>query len=241
VCVAGRVAVRRDRVAVDSRRSKGIVRWLLLILVPLVAPATQTQDRESAASLSAAEVRDALEWAASGSPAPYPLRGSDGRTVGIVYTPYVRLAISARVARDEGRPMRVEQVTRSDIDPIFGPSPHGRWYIGLRLDVTTYMPGQHDFDVVLVGNEEAPVGQLDARLAARGEFPLWIGRGRGMAYQPLRIGMAGDEAVYVMAGVDSARLRAQLPARIVAVDRNRGADQLIVEGVITERDVVAWR
>lgn len=53
--------------------------------------------------------------------------------------------------------------------------------------------------------------------------------------------MAGDEAVYVLAGVDSARLRAQLPARIVAVDRNRGADQLIVEGVITEGDVAAWK
>jgi hypothetical protein len=219
----------------------GIVRWLLLVFVPLVAPATMTQNRESVASLSPAEIRDALAWAASGSPAPYPLLGNDGRTVGIVYTPYVRLAISARIARDEERPIRADQVTRLDVDPILGPSPHGRWYIGLRLDVTTYKPGQHDFDVVLVGNEEAPIGQLDARLAARGEFPLWIGRGRGMAYQPLRIGMAGDEAVYVLAGVDSARLRAQLPARIVAVDRNRGADQLIVEGVITERDVAAWK
>lgn len=217
------------------------MRWLLLALVPLVASATLTQNPESGASLSPAEIRDALAWAASGSPRPYPLRGNDGRAVGIVYTPYVRLAISARVARDEGHPMRAEQVTRLDIDPIFGPSPHGRWYIGLRLDVTTYKPGQHDFDVVVVGNEEAPIDQLDARLAARGGLPLWIGRGRGMAYRPLRIGMAGDEAVYVLAGVDSARLRAQLPARIVAVDRNRGAEQLIVEGVITERDAAAWK
>jgi hypothetical protein len=217
------------------------VRWLMLVLVPLVAPVTQTQNGESVASLSAAEIRDAVAWAASGSPAPYPLRGSDGRAVGIVYTPYVRLAISAYVARSEGRPIRADQVTRSDIDPIFDPSPRGRWYIGLRLDVTSYEPGQHDFDVVLVGSEDTPVGQLDARLATRGEFPLWIGRGRGMAYQPLRIGMVGDEAVYVLAGMDSARLRAQLPARIVAVDGNRGADQLIVEGVITERDVAAWK
>ena len=194
-------------------------------------------NREPVASLTTDEIRDALVWAASGSPAPYPLRGSDGRAVGIVYTPYVRLAISARVARHEGRPMRAERVTRADIDPIFDPSPQGRWYIGLRLDVTSYKRGQHDFDVVLVGNEESPIGQLDARLATRGEFPLWIGRGRGMAYQPLRIGMGGDDAVYVLAGVDSARLRAQLPARIVAVDRSRGADPLIVEGVITERDV----
>ena len=217
------------------------MRWVWLVLVPLMAPAVQTQSGESVVSLSAAEIRDALAWGASGSPAPYPLRGGDGRTVGVVYTPCVRLAISARVARDQGRPMRAEQVTKLDIDPLFDPSPGGRWYIGLRLDVTLYEPGLHDFDVVLIGNEEAPIDQLDPRLATRGEFPLWIGRGRGMAYQPLRIGMAGDEAVYVLAGVDSARLRAQLPARIVAVDRNRGSDQLIVEGVITQRDVAAWK
>lgn len=53
--------------------------------------------------------------------------------------------------------------------------------------------------------------------------------------------MSGDEAVYVLAGVDPARLRGEFPVRIIAVDRNRGADRVNVEGVITERDFTAWK
>jgi hypothetical protein len=108
------------------------VPWLLLGCAPFLALAIQTRSPEPSASLSlgAADVRDALSWAASASPAPYPLRGTDGRTVGMVYTPYVRLAIAARVARSEGRPIEAEQVRPTDIDPLYGPFSRGLWYLG---------------------------------------------------------------------------------------------------------------
>ena len=185
-------------------------------------------------------VRDALAWAASGSPAPYPLRGKDGGTVGVVYTPYVRLAIAARIARAEGRPLRAPDVTSLDVDPLYGGRTSGWWYLGVRLDATSYLPDRHDYDVVLLDRDEAQAGLRDARIATRSGLPLWIGVGRGMAYRPLMIGM-NHPSVYVVAGVDPARLRGRLPLLVLGVDRNRPVDPVIAEGVITSRDVEAWK
>ena len=55
------------------------------------------------------------------------------------------------------------------------------------------------------------------------------------------IGMTGDDAVYVLAGVDPAKLRAGLPARLIALDHNRSGDQVITEGVVTSADIARWK
>jgi hypothetical protein len=216
------------------------VRQLLLGLVASLGLAAQTPTPKTRALLSAADIQRALAWAATGSPAPYPLRSSDGRTVGVVYTPYVLVAVAARVAREEGHPITANQVTPTDIAPMRGRPENGAWFIGLRLDVTTYTPGQQDFDVVVVSEEEVRAGELDAKLAMPGGLLRLIGRGSAIGDRSLRIGMR-DEHVFIVAAVDPAQLRAKLPARIIAIDRMRGADQVIVEGVITERDVAAWK
>lgn len=152
------------------------MRWLLLAALMLMGAAIQTS-REPAEYPSSTMVQDALAWAASGSPAPYPLRGCDGRTVGVVYTPCVRLAIAARLARDEGRPLRPHDVTSSDVDPLYGGRARGWWYVGVRLDVTPYWPERQDFDLVLLDPDEARAGLRDARVATRSGLPFWIGRG----------------------------------------------------------------
>ncbi len=131
-------------------------------------------------------------------------------------------------------------MTLEDIDPLHGEHAHGWWYIGLRLDVATYAPERQGFDVLLVSDEEPRGGELDAPLAMPRALLRWIGRGRGMAHRPLMIGIQ-DDHVYVVAEVDPARLRGRLPARMIVVDRTRGVDQVVVEGVITERDVAGWK
>jgi hypothetical protein len=160
--------------------------------------------------------------------------------VGVVYTPYVRLAIAARIARDEGRPLRPEDVTSSDLDPLYNGRTRGWWYVGVRLDVTSYLPERHAFDLVLLDVEEDRAGLRDARIATPSGLPFWIGRGRGMAYRPLMIGMNHDPFVYVLAGVDPARLRNRPPVLVLGVDRNRPVP-VIAEGVITAQDVEAWK
>jgi hypothetical protein len=213
----------------------------LMALIAMLGLAAQTPPPARPEALTAADLSSALAWAATGSPGPYPLRNGDGRTVGVVYTPYVRAAVAARVARDEGHALTADQVTPADLDPMGGESHRGWWwYIGLRLDVTTYLPGEQDFDAVLVSGEEVRAGHLDVRLAMPGGLTRAIGRGSSIANRSLRIGMR-DDHVFIVVAVDPARLRAHLPARIVAIDRMRGADQVIVEGVITARDVAAWR
>ena len=219
-----------------------MVSWSLSLgVVTLLVGATLRQSQGATAYPGAAVVRDALSWAATGSPAPYPMRDAGGRTVGVVYTPYVRLAISAQLARKGGGQFQAEQVTPADVDPLFGGATRGWWYIALRLDVTSYTPARHDFDVVLLSGAEARIGERDARLATPSGLPLWVGRGRGMAYPPLMIGMTDDDAVYVLAGVDPARLQDRLPVRAIAVDRNRSGNQVIAEAVVTREDVARWR
>jgi hypothetical protein len=73
-------------------------------LVAVLGPAVQTPLVTRPLPLSAVEIRSALSWAASGSPKPYAQQGTDGRTVGVIYT--------ATFGSPSPRVSRVKRATR---------------------------------------------------------------------------------------------------------------------------------
>src|SRR4051794_33002853 len=77
------------------------------------------------ATLSLQDVRAAIASGNSGEPAPYPLhyRSPDPAKenpviVGVVYTPFVRVALAAKQAHDAFREFAEEDVTPSIVEPL---------------------------------------------------------------------------------------------------------------------------
>jgi hypothetical protein len=59
-------------------------------------------------------IAEAIVWGRSAQPEPYVLRSAFIRNEtppGVVYTPYLRVALAARAAADQGREFTVEDVT----------------------------------------------------------------------------------------------------------------------------------
>ena len=72
-------------------------------------------------SLTPADIAQAIEWGQSGRPEAYPLRSAFPRnktTPGVVYTPYLRVALAARAAREEERGFTAEDVTSEMTAPF---------------------------------------------------------------------------------------------------------------------------
>src|SRR5689334_24655473 len=77
------------------------------------------------ATLSPQDLRAAIAWGTSGEPAPYPLhhRSPDPAKVnpvivGVVYTPFVRVALAARQAHDAFRDFGEQDVTPLIVEPL---------------------------------------------------------------------------------------------------------------------------
>ena len=72
-------------------------------------------------SLLPDEIAQAIEWGRSGQPAAYPLRSAFPKartTPGAVYTPYLRVALASRSAREEGRMFTARDVTPGMTAPL---------------------------------------------------------------------------------------------------------------------------
>ena len=72
-------------------------------------------------SLTPEDVAQAIEWGQSDRPEGYPLRSAFPRNKtppGAVYTPYLRVALAARAAREEGRTFTAEDVTAEMTAPL---------------------------------------------------------------------------------------------------------------------------
>jgi hypothetical protein len=78
----------------------------------------------STRTLTSKEIDEAIEWGMNGDPAPYLLHhaGQPGRVnpviVGAVYTPFLRVALAAKVARQAGRTFAQSDVSQSLIEPV---------------------------------------------------------------------------------------------------------------------------
>ena len=90
-------------------------------------------------ALTASAVDDAIRWGQSGKASPYPLRWKetnpgmdDGGVVGMVYTPFVRVALAAQAAFDAGHSLAQEDLAPDILEPVVYIG--FRWYCCLDLD-----------------------------------------------------------------------------------------------------------
>ena len=146
---------------------------------------------EPAASLSAAELQGCPRVGGvrvAGAVSVAWDRRSHGRAWSIRRTCDWRLP---HVSPATGRPIEAEQVRR----PMSIQSmarPRRAVVLGLRLDVTLTSPDSRSSTWCWSAMRRLPPANATPGSPRVGVAP-WIGRGRGMAYRPLKIGMRGDE------------------------------------------------
>lgn len=132
-----------------------------LAIAPFVA-ASQT-------ALSASDIEQAIEFGLSGEPEPYLLRHVPGAVksssviVGVVYTPFVRVAVAARHAREEGQAFTPADVTPKLVEPVI--------YIALRwYCCDTTLPELFDAARPVAGAMRRQAPMNERRLVA----PAWV-------------------------------------------------------------------
>jgi hypothetical protein len=69
--------------------------------------------RANVSSLDAAAIRDAMELGRMGKPTPYGLHFLNPKPTGFVYTPFLRIAMASRAAREGGRELSAESLPSS--------------------------------------------------------------------------------------------------------------------------------
>jgi hypothetical protein len=126
-------------------------------------------------TLTRQDIDDAIQWGVTGNPLPYLLHHDDGRPghgvnsviVGNIYTPFLRVALAAKAARDTGEDLTPADVKATWIEPVFYLVFH--WYCCIDRD--------HRNDFATVGPlQDAPV---DYKIAVPGDtvlrgFPLRV-------------------------------------------------------------------
>ena len=143
---------------------------------------------ELAASLSPKDIRDAIAWGRQGDPAPYNLHhrsydpGKENPViVGVVYTPFVRVALAAKKAHDAFREFGDEDLTPALVEPLAYVAM--RWYCcdaDHGADLASHHPlVPFDYKIAVAGYDRFSESliRLDAlRLLP----PVWVKRARSM-------------------------------------------------------------
>ena len=97
----------------------------LLICAALIATGTAPLVGQSSSTLSPREIDEAIDWGLTGRAAPYLLHGAaetagkvGSEIDGAIYTPFLRVALAAKAARDAGGTFAQADVSPSLIKPL---------------------------------------------------------------------------------------------------------------------------
>jgi hypothetical protein len=203
------------------------------------------------ATLSPDDVRAAIVWGTSGEPAPYPLhhRSADPAKenpviVGVVYTPFVRVALAAKQAHDAFRDFSNDDLTPSMIEPLA--------YVALRWyccdpdhgqDLDRFHPfSPFDYKVAVAGHDRFSESYL--RLAGLKLLPpVWVKRATS-----LRSRLGGSlpyPDIVLVAAYPIADISAGTDFIIYREDLTPGAAGFpardIRNGRVTAADLATWR
>jgi len=119
-----------------SRRSKDkmlpLAACAMLFSAPLVAQPSPT--------LTPKDIDEAIQWGLTSAPSPYLLHHEDGRPgsgvnsviVGAIYTPFLRVALAAKAARDKREDFTSADVQGPWIEPVVYVA--FRWYCCVDAD-----------------------------------------------------------------------------------------------------------
>jgi hypothetical protein len=202
---------------------------------------------KAAGRLSAADVEQAIALGTTGSPVPYLLhhRSGSGRVnavvVGLVYTPFVRVALAAHAAATAGRTFTQDDLTADLTEPIVYVA--FRWYGGIDpalLPDTAAAFAAADYKIAMAGDRD------DRRMQGQLAFPpppLWTSRdlsllrrfGAERPYRDIAL-IAAYPAAVITPNVSFAIYKEWPSASVPG-----GVDAFMEEGLVTANDVAAWR
>jgi len=155
--------------------------WLAAAL--FVIGSSLRAEPQGQASLTPAQIQEAIAFGKSGTPRPYLLRpegtDDDRNIVGLVYTPFVRVALLSHAATQRRESITVDDIAPEIVEPTV--------YIAFRwiyccapfdpLDPTDFDPLAPPDPEVLAPSSGSP---LHPRPAAQGEEPARVHKGPGL-------------------------------------------------------------
>jgi len=201
---------------------------------------------DSVGTLTSTEIDEAIEWGVNGDPEPYLLHhaGQPGRVnpviVGAVYTPFLRVALAAKAARQAGRTFAQSDVSQSLIEPLAYVAL--RWYCCDRdrndpASFDPFMP--FDYKIATPGDRvvRAPYG---LRVTAS---PVWIKRdisilasfGGDLPYRD--VVLVAAYPISVLSTACDFVIYRELPSRTFPGER----DNELRIGRVTLEDLTRWR
>jgi hypothetical protein len=126
--------------------------------------------------LTESDLSDAIAWGETGTARAYPLttKGSS-REAGVVYTPFVRVALAAAGAKAAGEPLQRDQIPASLTAPVIHvviwrlqipPDPYLQILetVGPRIELGEFPLRQINIPPLWMSSDRATIGKLDAAL-----------------------------------------------------------------------------
>jgi hypothetical protein len=208
----------------------GVLACVVLFAAPIATLPLST--------LTGKDIDEAIRWGVTGSPTPYVLHHEDGRPgigvspgfVGAVYTPFLRVALGAKAARDRGDEFTRADVKAAWIEPVV--------YVAFRWNCCEELPPV-DFKIAVPGDN---VLRANSRLRVTTR-PLWITQELSL------LASFGGESPYsdtvlvaaypisaLSASPDFVIYREWPSARVSA-----GKDTALIAGRVTPDDLRRWR
>jgi len=222
-------------------RASVIAFAVLLTLVgrPLRATVSET--------LTTLDIEDAIRFGQSGDPSPYPIYNPGelrpgtprGLVMALVYTPFIRVALAAKVALAARRDFRLEDVTDDLTQPVAYVA--YRWYCCVDHkhgeDKTTWDPHREPLDY-RVATDSDP--QLKALRLILLPIPLSVNRDLSWLMQ------LGDRLPYDdLVVVAAYPVRELARARDFAIYQRQSQDGQVgistILGRVTPADLAGWR
>jgi hypothetical protein len=225
-----------------SRRWKGGALWVayaVLFATPLVGQPSPT--------LTPKDVNEAIEWGLTSNPSPYLLHHEDGRPgtgvnsviVGAIYTPFLRVALAAKAARDKREDFTPADVKAAWIEPVVYVA--FRWYCCVDRDhgndLAAWDPSKPpvDYEIAVPGDRV-----LGGRVTAS---PLWVRHDIS-----LLASFGGDPpyrdvvliAAYPMSALSTSPdfvIYREWPSATSPTGKDRG----MIVGRVTPGDLTRWR
>lgn len=206
---------------------------------------------QPAPTLTARDIEDAIQWGVSGAPGPYSLthmntdvrNGTPPVIVAVVYTPFVRVALAAKAARDKGEDFTPTDVQNSWVEPIVHVA--FRWPCCLDpdhgTDRATWNPFKPpvDYKIAVPGDR---ITQMDRQLIVTAS-PLWVTHdtslvarfGGALPYNDVVV-IAGYPVGALAASPDFVIYREAPSATVPGT-----MDTTLVVGRVTSDDLARWR
>jgi hypothetical protein len=228
-------------------------RWRCSCRVPAFlacAVLSATLLAQSPDTLTPRDIDEAIKWGMEGDPTPYLLHyeGSPGKVnpviVGTIYTPFLRVALAANVARSAGRDFASSDVTPSLIEPVIYIA--FRWYCCVDSDhgndLASWDPSRPpvDYKIAVPGDR---VVRSHSRLRVTAS-PLWTSHdtsllasfGGDLPYRDVVL-IASYPMSVLTAGANFIIYREWGPSPTFPAEKNTS----MLVGQVTREDLTHWR